>query len=106
MPRSLEELHKVLLQLTLILLHVITYGFIIWSVLCHHGIIDCADRPPAACACNAVAEKLAPPQAEKSGKTAPLKKRAVPVPPSSCPSPSPAHGTKGKRHPRRQVKGY
>ncbi|MDQ6759602.1 MAG: hypothetical protein M3Z32_07025 [Acidobacteriota bacterium] len=58
MPRSLEELHKVLLELTLILLHVITYGFIIWSVLCHHGIIDCHDRVPAACACHAFEKHL------------------------------------------------
>ena len=58
MPRSLEELHKTLLQLTLILLHVITYGFIIWSVLCHHGIIDCEKKTPAVCACHAAANPL------------------------------------------------
>ena len=49
MPRSLEDLNRMLLQSTILVLHLITYGFIIWSVLCYHGIVDCGERPPAAC---------------------------------------------------------
>lgn len=46
MARFLEEMNHLLLQLTLMVLHLITYGFIIWSVLCHHGIIDCEKKTP------------------------------------------------------------
>jgi hypothetical protein len=60
MRRWLEEANHVLLQVTLIILHLITYGFIIWSVLCHHGIIDCAERTPAVCACHHAAAKVVP----------------------------------------------
>ena len=60
MRRWLEEANHVLLQVTLIILHLITYGFIIWSVLCHHGIIDCGERTPAACACHHAATKVPP----------------------------------------------
>jgi hypothetical protein len=69
MHQMLEEIHKVLLGLTLILLHIITYGFIIWSVLCQHGVIDCGERAPAACACHAI-EKQVPSRGKKpqSGK--------------------------------------
>ena len=80
MHRWLGKIHKALLELTLIVLHLITYGFIIWSVLCHHGIIDCADRAPAACACHHAATKVAPkkparPNRKKHSKTTEKKTR-------------------------------
>ena len=58
MPRSLEELNRMLLQVTLLVLHVVTYGFIIWSVLCSHGIVHCAEKTPASCACHAAMNAL------------------------------------------------
>jgi hypothetical protein len=38
----------------------LAYRFIIRSVLCHHCIIDCAERTPAACACDHAAARVAP----------------------------------------------
>jgi len=82
MDRWLKKTHRVLLELTLILLHIITYGFIIWSVLCQHGIIDCAERTPPTCACHHAETTIAPKKPahssrKKSSKSA-RKKTAAP----------------------------
>jgi hypothetical protein len=74
MPKSLEDLNRMLLQGTLLVLHLITYGFIIWTVLCHHGIIDCASHAPAACACHAAAAHAAP-KSKPKPKHSPAKKK-------------------------------
>jgi len=85
MDRWLKKTHKVLLELTLIVLHLITYGFIIWSVLCHHGIIDCAERTPAACACHHLQSKISP--APKKPASSQRKKRTRKVTPKKSSTP-------------------
>jgi hypothetical protein len=83
MRRWLEEANHVLLQVTLIILHLITYSFIIWSVLCHHGIIDCAERTPTACACRHAAAKITPEKSAHPSRKEPSKgaKKKTAAPP-------------------------
>ena len=79
MRRWMEEANHVLLQVTLLVIHLITYGFIIWSVLCRHGVIGCGERTPVVCACHhlkgrAASKKNARPERKKRQQTSSSKR--------------------------------